>query len=271
MGEIRENPGRPDRRSAEKTAAKPDSTTRLSRQPLRVGILALQGAVEKHAGHLELLGAEPRAVLLPGDLEGLDAIILPGGESTTMSRLLRTSGLFDPLAHFMRRKPVLATCAGMILLARDVDDLPYPPFGLMDIDVSRNAWGRQIFSFQEQIDWDLPPVDCEQTPERPQATGRSQEPGGSIAPVNLKAIFIRAPRLTRVGEGIEVLATLKGEPVAVRQGDLVALTFHPELTGDSRVHGWFLDKICNSGATASGDLSSPSEPPRPENIIMEFE
>lgn len=180
-----------------------------------IGILALQGAVEKHAMHLQALGASPRPVLLPDDLEGLDGLVLPGGESTTMSRLLRTSGLFDPLASFMATHPVLATCAGMILLAREVDRLPYESFGLMDIAVHRNAWGRQIFSFQEDIDW------------RGEA---------------FRAIFIRAPRVLRVSEEVEVLAELQGEPIAVRQGLLTALSFHPELTGDSRIHRWWLEE-----------------------------
>ncbi|MCP4547904.1 MAG: pyridoxal 5'-phosphate synthase glutaminase subunit PdxT [bacterium] len=191
----------------------------------RVGVLALQGAVEKHMRHLEAAGAIPRPVLLPTDLEGLDAIILPGGESTTMSRLLRTSGLFEPLRDFMRSHPVLATCAGMILLSSQVDNLPYEPYALLDIDVDRNAWGRQIFSFHEDIPWALP------------------SGNGSAAPEMLKAIFIRAPRITRQGVGVEVLATIKDEPVAVRQGHFVALTFHPELSADNRVHRWFLSEI----------------------------
>lgn len=187
----------------------------------RVGILALQGAVDKHARHLEAVGARPRTVLLPGDLDELDAIVLPGGESTTMSRLLRTSGLFDPLKRFMETHPVLATCAGMILLASDVDRLPYEPFGLMDISVERNAWGRQIFSFHEYISWMDDP-----------------EP--------LKAVFIRAPRVLRMGAKVELLSSIKDEPVALRQGRLVALAFHPELTEDSRVHRWWLEQIPGS-------------------------
>ena len=184
----------------------------------RVGILALQGAVEKHAQHLERVGASPRSVLLPGDLEDLDGIVLPGGESTTISRLLRTSGPFDPLREFMVSRPVLATCAGMILLAREVDNLPYETFGLLDISVDRNAWGRQIFSFHEYIPWmdDLKP---------------------------LKAVFIRAPRVMRMGSGVETLSVYKDEPVALMQGRLVALAFHPELTEDSRVHHWWVKNL----------------------------
>ncbi|MBC8367218.1 pyridoxal 5'-phosphate synthase glutaminase subunit PdxT [bacterium] len=184
----------------------------------RVGILALQGAVEKHARHLEAVGASPHSVLLPGDLDRLDAIVLPGGESTTISRLLRTSGLFEPLKAFMEERPVLATCAGMILLAKEVDNLPYETFGLLDISVDRNAWGRQIFSFHENIPW-----------------MKDADP--------LKAVFIRAPRVVRMGDGVELLSSYKGEAVAVRQGNLVALAFHPELTEDSRVHRWWVEGI----------------------------
>ncbi len=136
-----------------------------------VGILALQGAVERHAAHLASLGAAPREVRVPADLEGLDAMILPGGESTAMCHLLQSSGLFEPLAAFMAERPVMGTCAGMILLAKGADRLPHATFGLMDIDVVRNGWGRQVFSFHEEIAWALPaapslglpaPLDVEQ-------------------------------------------------------------------------------------------------------------
>jgi len=182
----------------------------------RVGILALQGAVEKHARHLEAVGARTRAVLLPGDLEGLDAVVLPGGESTTMSLLLRTSGLFDPLRRFMVERPVLATCAGMILLAKEVDRLTYETFGLLDISLDRNGWGRQVFSFHEDIPW-------------------------MDDPAPFKAVFIRAPRIVRRGDDVEVLAAIRGEAVAVRQGRLIALAFHPELTEDLRIHRWWVE------------------------------
>jgi len=187
-----------------------------------VGVLALQGAVEPHLRMLERVGAAARELRVPTELAGLDALVLPGGESTTMSHLLASSGLREPLGAFMAEKPVLATCAGMILLARRAEGLPFPPYGLLDIDVARNAWGRQIFSFQEEIDWALP------------------APTGEPGPARLKAIFIRAPRVTRVGAGVEVLARIHGEPVALRQGRLLALSFHPELTADPRVHAWFL-------------------------------
>jgi pyridoxal 5'-phosphate synthase pdxT subunit len=193
-----------------------------------VGLLALQGAVDKHAEHLSAVGAAPREVRLPADLAGLDALILPGGESTTMCHLLQSSGLFGPLGEFMAERPVLGTCAGMILLAKSADRLPHPTFGLMDIDVIRNGWGRQVHSFHEEIDWPLP------------------DPAGGPGADTLKAIFIRAPRVTRVGPDVEQLASLRGEPVALRQGRLVALCFHPELVADPRVHAWFLNEMLES-------------------------
>ncbi len=193
-----------------------------------VGILALQGAVERHAAHLAALGAAPREVRVPADLEGLDAMILPGGESTAMCHLLQSSGLFEPLAAFMAERPVMGTCAGMILLAKGADRLPHATFGLMDIDVVRNGWGRQVFSFHEEIAWALPAIPAI---------------GGTPTPDTLKAIFIRAPRVTRVGEGVEVLAGFRGEAVVLRQGHLLALSFHPELTEDARVHAWFLREL----------------------------
>ena len=204
-----------------------------------VGVLALQGDVEKHAQRLSACGARAVMVRLPRDLAGLAGIVLPGGESTTMSRLLRTSGLMEPLAEFMQAKPVLATCAGMILLAKEVDQLPYASFGLMDIAVARNAWGRQVFSFQEEILW------------RPAAGN------GSKGPAAFKAIFIRAPRVVRMGPEVELLAELRGEPVAVRQGKLVALTFHPELTGDLRVHRWFLEELVAAASKAGVKAVDP--------------
>jgi 5'-phosphate synthase pdxT subunit len=173
---------------------------------------------------LEAAGAEPVRVTVPGDLERLDALILPGGESTTMLRLIGSGGLRAPLESFVKRKPVLGTCAGVILLGRGGDGLPAPPFGVLDIGVERNAYGRQIDSFHETLD--VPAV------------------GGSFP-----GVFIRAPRIRRVGRGVEVVARRArngrgaGEPVGVRQGRIVGLCFHPELTDDVRLLRWFLDEV----------------------------
>ena len=190
----------------------------------KVGILALQGAVREHVRAVAELDAHPVEVRTPEDLSGVDALILPGGESTTMLRLIGSGGLRAPLESFVRTKPVLGTCAGVILLGRGGEGLPAKPFGVLDVTVERNAYGRQIDSFHEALE--CPAV------------------GGSFP-----GVFIRAPRLRRLGRGVEVVARRAGtarspgEPVGVRQGRIVGLCFHPELTGDVRLLRWFLDEV----------------------------
>ena len=187
-------------------------------------MLSLQGDSARHRTALEAAGAEPVRVTTPEDLDGLDALILPGGESTTMLRLIGSGGLRKPLESFVKNKPVMGTCAGVILLGRGGEDLPAPPFGVLDVTVDRNAYGRQIDSFHEAVE--LP------------------ELGGSVP-----GVYIRAPRLRAIGRGVEVVArrprTAKGpgEPVGVRQGRIVGLCFHPELTDDVRLLRWFLDDV----------------------------
>jgi pyridoxal 5'-phosphate synthase pdxT subunit len=184
----------------------------------RVGLLSLQGDYEKHREALEPLGAEAVRVSLPEHLPGLDALIVPGGESSTMLRLLDATGLRAGVERFVREKPVLGTCAGLILLAKSADRLPAPTLAAIDITAERNAWGRQVHSFTGTVD---------------------------VAPLRgtFDGVFIRAPRITRIGRGVEVIATLAGEPVGVRQGRVAALAFHPELTGDARLHAWFLREV----------------------------
>lgn len=184
----------------------------------RVGLLSLQGDFEKHREALVPLGADAVRVSLPEHLPGLDALVVPGGESTTMLRLLDATGLRAGVERFVREKPVLGTCAGLILLAKSADRLPQPTLGVLDITAERNAWGRQVHSFTGPVD---------------------------VAPLGVafEGVFIRAPRITRVGRGVEVVATLAGEPVGVLQGRVAAFTFHPELTGDSRLHAWFLRDV----------------------------
>ncbi|MFI5370729.1 MAG: pyridoxal 5'-phosphate synthase glutaminase subunit PdxT [Candidatus Eisenbacteria bacterium] len=188
----------------------------------RVGVLSLQGDYALHRGSLEAVGAEPRRVTLAEHLAGLDALVLPGGESTTMLRLMAANGLRAPLERFVRAHPVMGTCAGVILLGRDAGGLPSPPFGVLDVTVERNAYGRQIDSFHARI-------------EAPAL-------GGPV-----EGVFIRAPRIRRVGRGVEVVATLdrggRREPVAVRAGRIAGLCFHPELTSDTRFHRWFLEQV----------------------------
>jgi 5'-phosphate synthase pdxT subunit len=184
----------------------------------RVGVLSLQGDFALHAAALTALDCEPVRVSLPEHLEALAALVLPGGESSTMLRLLDSTGLRAPLERFVRERPVLGTCAGLILLAREADKLPRPTLGVLDISAERNAWGRQVHSFSAAV----------QVPAL----------GGEVP-----GMFIRAPRITRVGPGVEVIARYAGEPVGVRHGHAAALTFHPELTGDRRLHAWFLREV----------------------------
>jgi 5'-phosphate synthase pdxT subunit len=192
---------------------------------VKAGILALQGAFREHREVLEGLGAETVEVRVPEDLGALDAIVLPGGESTTISRLLDTSELRAPLADRLRDGlPVLGTCAGMILLAREVvDGRPdQESFGTVDVTVRRNAYGRQRDSFEADLDI-------------------AGLPGGSF-----RGVFIRAPRIEATGPAVEVLAVLDEHPVLVRDGRAWVASFHPELAGDLRLHQRFLDEVSDS-------------------------
>jgi 5'-phosphate synthase pdxT subunit len=187
---------------------------------VKVGVLALQGDVAEHVSALTACGAHVVEVRRPGDLGGLDALVLPGGESTTMSMLLHSAELFEPVAaRLTEGMPAFGTCAGMILLASEVvDGRPdQRSFGVLDIGVRRNAFGRQVQSFET-------PLDVE---------------GVTGGPVD--AVFIRAPVVERVGDGVEVLARFDGRPVLCRQGAVLAAAFHPELSGDERLHRLFLD------------------------------
>lgn len=194
---------------------------------LRVGVLALQGDWAAHRAVLERLGARPQLVRasrdLAGDLEPLDALIIPGGESTTMLRLMERDGLTAAIAAFVAERPTFGTCAGVILLAREVTGPDQPSFGVLDVSVARNAYGRQIESF----------IGTVETPAL----------GGPV-----EGVFIRAPRFTRVGSEVTVLGRWSGEPVLVEQGHLLGATFHPELTADLRVHRYFLDRAAGAGA-----------------------
>ncbi len=186
-----------------------------------VGVLALQGAFTAHQRALESVGARTRQVRQPGDLVGIDALVMPGGESTTMSRLLTTSGLFDDIkATLSDGLPVLGTCAGMILLATEVlDGRPDQlSFGAIDMTVQRNGYGRQVDSFETDLDV-----------------------VGLDGPFH--AVFIRAPKVVAIGTNVEVLAEYDGVPVVARQGHVMVASFHPELTGDARLHARFLQEV----------------------------
>ena len=190
----------------------------------RVGILSLQGDFEAHGRTLAGLGAEPVFVSTAADLDGLDGLVIPGGESTTMLKLLREENLLEPLAEFGRRRPIFGTCAGAILLAAGVSNPGQESLGLVDIDVERNGYGRQIDSRIAQV--------------MPEA-----EFAARTHPGEMEAVFIRAPVIRRVGPRARVLARYHGDPVLVEQGPHLAATFHPELTADPRVHELFLSKL----------------------------
>jgi 5'-phosphate synthase pdxT subunit len=191
----------------------------------KVGVLSLQGDFEAHGAALTRAGAEPVYVREPAQFDSLDGLVIPGGESTTMLKLMGYEpGLRDALQEFAGRKPVFGTCAGAILMANEVTNPAQPSFHLMDMDVERNAYGRQIDSRVAEID-----------------TGPDFEQ--RTAPGKLEAIFIRAPIIRRVGSAAHVLVWYRGDPVLVEQGRHLAATFHPELTSDSRVHALFLEKL----------------------------
>jgi 5'-phosphate synthase pdxT subunit len=189
--------------------------------PKRVGVLALQGDFEAHERALECTGARTIQVRTPDELSQIDALVIPGGESTTMLKLLDATGLKPALAEFGRSKPIFGTCAGAILVAREVINPAQESFGFVDIGVARNAYGRQLDSRIVRI--------------RPEATAL---PGG-----DLEAVFIRAPIIRRTGPSVRVLASYNGDPVLVEEGHHLVATFHPELTADTRVHQRFVDTI----------------------------
>jgi pyridoxal 5'-phosphate synthase pdxT subunit len=189
---------------------------------VKVGVLALQGASARHAAMFARLGAKPVAVHSPGDLDDVDAVVLPGGESTTISMLLESSGLFPPLADRLAEGlPAFGTCAGMILLGHEILDgrSDQRCFDAIDISVRRNAFGRQIDSFEADL----------------AVTGAEGGP--------LHAVFIRAPVVEAVGAGVDVLATVDGQPVLCRQGPVLVAAFHPELGDDPRLHELFLNEV----------------------------
>ena len=184
-----------------------------------VGILAIQGDVAAHARALERAGARACEVRTEKDLDSLDALVLPGGESTTIAKGMARLALYGPLRERIRAgMPVLGTCAGAILLARQVENRPVETLELLDIIAVRNAYGTQVDSFATEVD-----------------------PGAANGLEGLRCVFIRAPRLRRPGEEVRVLARVDGEPVLVQQGHVLAATFHPELTEDLRVHRTLLE------------------------------
>lgn len=188
----------------------------------KVGVLALQGDFEAHARALARAGAEPSEVRTAAELEAVEGLVIPGGESTTMLKLLREENLFEALVAFGARKPIFGTCAGAILLASEVAHPAQESLSLMDIGVERNAYGRQVDSRIGRL--------------HPEQDSRFQN-------ADVEAVFIRAPIIRRVGRGAAVLASYRGDPVLVEQGRHLVATFHPELTRDARIHQLFLSKV----------------------------
>ena len=191
----------------------------MDRAPGEVGVLALQGDFALHAASLARLGQPVREVRSESELDGLNRLIIPGGESATMLKLMERTGLDRAVVGFHERGGALfGTCAGLILLARRVADPEQPSLGLLDVDVERNAYGRQNESFETDLSWN------------------GQES-------SFRGVFIRAPRISRIGAAVTVLARVDGDPVLVRGERILAASFHPELTPDDRLHRYFLEEI----------------------------
>ncbi len=195
-----------------------------------VGLLTLQGDYDKHRRAFAALGRETLGVRRPGELDQVSCLVIPGGESTTLTRLLDRVGLREPLCAFAADHPVMGTCAGLIMMATGTadekrDDYGVEPLGLLDCTVLRNGYGRQIDSFTAPVNLDVLDDEAAMFP----------------------AVFIRAPRIVKVGDGVDVVARYGDEPVAIRQGHLLGLTFHPELTTDLRIHRAFLKMVDDNG------------------------
>ncbi len=200
---------------------------RRKRQPV-IGVMAVQGDFREHLETLDAVGAVGREIRLPADLDGVDGLILPGGESTAMRKLYARWGLVAPIrALAARGAPILGTCAGAILLATKIADGDAPVLSLLDIEVRRNAFGRQLDSFETEL--------------------KMQSLKVSGAPTALRAVFIRAPEILRVGLAASVVAQLEGgEIVAARQGNVVGISFHPEIAGETRLHRWLVEQAATA-------------------------
>lgn len=202
---------------------------------LEVGVLAIQGDFAEHIAVLGKLGVKAREVRLPEHLDSVDGLIIPGGESTTLSRLMTIYNLREPVKRMAAEgRAVWGTCAGLIMLSREITEQDPIPLGIMDIGVQRNAFGRQVDSFEQTLEV------------------------SALGPDPFHAIFIRAPVIVRVGDGVEVLSALDADrPVAVRQGNLMATAFHPELTDDYRFHSYFLELAGGNGKSPRSRNGAP--------------
>jgi 5'-phosphate synthase pdxT subunit len=227
----------------------PDSTPTEGRP--HIGVLALQGAFREHAQMLRGLGAAVSEVRLPSQLAGLDGLVIPGGESTTMGLLMEQYGLMAPLRSYVEEHPVFGTCAGLIMLASRTTDDEQPLLGVMDITVRRNAFGRQTRSFEAPVDLRLggtaggaagaPPEG-----DAPGATARELGDAAQAGGATFRGIFIRAPWVEEMGPAVEAIAHCDGHVVGVREKNMIGVAFHPELGDDTRLHAYFLDLV---GAT----------------------
>ncbi|GAB4326941.1 MAG: hypothetical protein Kow0074_21950 [Candidatus Zixiibacteriota bacterium] len=195
----------------------------------RVGLLALQGDFDMHRKTVRSLGYDTTEVRTPAELETVDCLIMPGGESTTMRKLMMHGGLWDAIREFGQRKPIMGTCAGLILLGKGITERPgEPTLGLLDVDTSRNAYGRQYHSFRDNGTISL---------------NGTEEP--------FEMVFIRAPKITRIGQDVEILGRYREDVSVVRQGKIMGLTFHPELADDNRLHKMFLDMVQRSSKSST--------------------
>ena len=200
----------------------------VNNEDLTIGVLALQGDYDAHRQTLNRLGVRAVLVRKPEELDGVDGLVIPGGESSTFLKFLEREGFLDKLRDFVSQKPAFGTCAGAILLAKDVVNPKQESLGVLDIAIERNAYGRQIDSsiMTAPTKLDGPP---------------------------LEMVFIRAPRIERVGKGVQVLAERENHPVLVKEGRILAATFHPELSDDTRVHGLFVEMVRERKIGSSGD------------------
>jgi len=194
---------------------------------MTVGVLAIQGAYHKHQQIFDRLGVPALLIKHPVQLHDVDALIIPGGESTTITKVLQSEKWVNDVEMYAREHPVFGTCAGAILLSSKVDSDKVYPWNIINMTVSRNAFGRQIESFLADVEWD--------------DFGTKRK---------IPAVFIRAPRIIKTGEQVEILGRYEGEPVLVRQGNALAATFHPELTDDIAVHRYFIDEMCRKAQAA---------------------
>jgi len=232
-------------------STRPTDASSTEDQP-HVGVLALQGAFREHVRILRRLGAKVTEIRLPRDLEGLDGLVIPGGESTTMGLLLQEHELMEPLRKFVKTHPVFGTCAGLIMLAKQTTDGEQPLLQAMDITVRRNAFGRQPRSFEGPVELRLGatgPTDAGGVPatvatdEAGTAPGAAREAATCAPCDDFHGIFIRAPWVEEVGPGVEVIARCGDHIVGVRQGQMMGVAFHPELSDDVRLHEYFLEMV----------------------------